>query len=228
MNDMEATEFAQAMRSVKRAKNVFLWLILLCILVQGASLVVAGFTELGGKPIIAPDEVPAEAPAATQPASAPAEDGPPEAATWNDLLRWVLPGTKFIAMVSGFLLLAPLWFAGLVALQRQGAGVAGFVSALFWALVLLAMVFPWQQLLRTSLACGALYNFGELAAGLETLRPGAGGFGAHLVFYLRFVGYPLLTVLVWGLVQIKFAGAYSRGMSTGEVRAPKPLGGTAG
>jgi hypothetical protein len=222
MKQIEATEFALAMRSVKRAKNIFLWGVLLCLLVQGSGFVLGTFTQLGPRPIVAPDH---GGPATT---TRPAESSPPangaETTTWNDLLRWVLPAAKFVAMVSAFLLLAPLWFAALVALQRQGAGVGSFLGSLFWALVLLAMVFPWQQLLRTSLACGAMYNFGELRAGIERIRSADVGLWDHLLFYLRFAAYPLVTFVVWLIVQLKFSAGYARGMSTDEVRTPPVSG----
>lgn len=218
MKQIEATEFALAMRSVKRAKNIFLWLILLCLLAQGAGFVLGAFTQLGPRPIVAPNHV--EPAATTQPADSSASSPGDEPTTWNDLLRWVLPAAKFLAMAATFLLLAPLWFAALVALQRQGAGVGSFIGSLFWALVLLAMVFPWQQLLRTSLACGALYNFGDLRIALDHVRADGAGLWDHVLFYLRFAAYPLVTFVVWLIVQLKFAAGYSRGMSTGEVRTP--------
>ena len=89
--------------------------------------------------------------------------------------------------------------------------MAGLISAFFWSLILLAMLIPWQQVLaRNTIACGALWNLGEMAARRATWGGADADWNGALLFYTRFLGYPGAALLVWLVVHVKFTRACSR------------------
>jgi len=160
-----------------------------------------------------PAATPAAGPAKDKPASRPTTQPAPRTAAekWHLALAWALPASKFVALIAAMLLLLTLLLALNLSLVGKLGGTAGLISAFFWALLLFAMVMPWQQVLaKRTLACGALFNLGELLAGrARWLAPRAGSQGA--TFYLaRFILYPLLALLLWIVVHVKFVRACMR------------------
>lgn len=254
----QPAEFLTAMRSIKAAKNVFLLLALLGLLVQIAAFVAVRWggviddsqtvTGLHGEPAArkastpendpaVPDEASEPQPAATTaPASAPrpaepaTPDGDEMAEVWVVMLTWVLPGSKFMTLAATAILAAILMFATMLAINARESGVAGIVSAALWSLLLLAMVTPWQQALNSSIACGATYNFGELIKASRDMIPRWGAPKPDtletILYYARFLAYPGLAVLVWLVVQVKFARGFGRMMRVAlgeEDASPTPM-----
>lgn len=240
----QPAEFLTAMRSVKTAKNVFLVLVLLAILVQLAAVIAVRWggvidnasavqtaTETPPPPTANEprDEMAAEPPADAEAAAQPAEDTAPpakdtkhesepggnEAAElWYVTLTWLLPGSKFVLVVATSILVVILMFATLLAINARASGVAGIVSAALWSLLLLAIITPWQQVLNTTVACGATFNFGELIARSQAIIQRWGASGPSLLeqilYYARFLAYPALALLVWLVILLKFARGYGR------------------
>lgn len=182
------SEYAEAFDSVRLAKNIFWLLIAAAIVVQLASFVLVhfvGVTDNAGQF------------ASTQPSSS--------ATWWYHMLHWVMPAVKFIALVAGLLLMLTLIFAVKLSLLERMGGVAGLMSAFFWSLVLFAILVPWQDVLVDSFASGALYSLGDLTGSRARLGE---AWTDTVIFYARFVLYPVVTVLVWLVVQMKFARGY--------------------
>jgi hypothetical protein len=196
-------EYYEAFRSVRAAKNLFWWLIAAAVVLQLAAFMLVNFVG-----VIDPLHQP---PGASQPAQAadPAQ-------RWQDVFGWALPATKFLAFASGMLLSLTLLLAVKLSLLGRLGGVAGLISAFFWSLVLLAIITPWQQVMQGAVACGALYNFDELVRAVGKVRCPWGAknvsFVTQVLFYARFIAYPVVAVLVWLMVQAKFARGY-RGMN---------------
>jgi hypothetical protein len=189
------SEYAEAFDSVRLAKNIFWLLIAAAIVVQLASFVLVQFVGVveGANQI-------------------PGTDEPVASATgWYHALHWVLPAVKFIALASGLLLVLTLMFAVKLSLLERMGGVAGLMSAFFWSLVLFVLVVPWQDVLVDSFASGALYSLGDLVASRNQMDHQWGGTILH---YARFVAYPVVTVLVWVVVQLKFARGYRQIVSS--------------
>ncbi|MGC9454465.1 MAG: hypothetical protein ACP5HU_06335 [Phycisphaerae bacterium] len=184
------SEYAEAFDSVRLAKNIFWLLIAAAIVVQLVCFVLVHFVGVTDQ---------ADQLGATQPASA--------ATGWYHVLNWIMPAFKFMALVSGLLLMLTLMFAVKLSLLERMGGVAGLMSAFFWSLVLFAVLVPWQDVLIDSFASGALYNLGDLTAARRGL---ANGWTDKVIFYARFVLYPVVAVLVWLVVQMKFARGYRR------------------
>ena len=237
--EADAWEYRDAFRTVRLVKNLLWWAAILSILAQ---LAVAAMVRYGGvldaqyaKQATAPGPAAHHQPSgrsaetsraeesrgASRPAAAGVavqSDGKAPAApdTRERALRWVLRGTKFLGLVASMLLVLTLMFAVMLSLLGRLGGTAGLMGAFFWSLILLAIVTPWQQVIRGTFACGALYNLDELvrAAGKVKCSWGVKEAGAldWTLFYARFIAYPLVTVLVWLRVQAKFARGY-RGMN---------------
>ncbi|MCK4602004.1 MAG: hypothetical protein KAU28_06035, partial [Phycisphaerae bacterium] len=200
----DAAEYAAAMRSVRLAKNI-LWLLLgLAIVIQLVSFVLVEFVGVI-------DDAPNVRIAATDaPAAEAALEKDVEAATCRyDVLSWLLPATKFLGVVTAMLLALTLLVAMKVSLVGRLGGVAGFVSAFFWSLILLAFVMPWQQILSASFARGVLYNLGQLVKEAQVVKVEWGATDVpwwdEPIYYARFIAYPAVAILVWLAVQVKFA-----------------------
>ena len=201
-----SSDYAQAFKSVRFAKNVCWWLLAFAILVQ---LVCFCLVRFAGVIDAAPQLVSPEQATAVVTYE---ENAINRARQWHTMLHWVLPGTKFLAVVSSMLLILILLFGVKLSLLGRLGGLAGLISAFFWSLILFAMVIPWQQVLKGSFVSGSVYNLGNL---VQETRKVLGTWGAtdvswldHVVYYARFILFPLVTVAVWLLVQLKFARGY--------------------
>jgi hypothetical protein len=199
-------EYYDAFRSVRCAKRLFWWLIAVALVVQLTSFVLVNFVGVIDGLYMSPS---ATAPAATEWARQATGDS---AWQWRDVFYWVLPGSKFLAFSSAILLSLTLLLAVKLSLVGRLGGVAGLISAFFWSLILLAIVTPWQQVIRGTFACGALYNLDELLRAVAKVR---GTWVTHdvsiftwILFYARFIAFPVVAVLVWLVVASKFARGY--------------------
>jgi len=209
-----SSDYVEAFASVKAAKNVFWWLIAVAIIVQLAAFVLVDFAGvLDGK---------YATPTATAPATAPADS----AQWWFSGLCWILPMSKFIGLVSALLLALTLMFAVKLSLLGRLGGAAGLTSAFFWSLILLAVVTPWQQMFRFSLACGALYNLSELIDYAKDVKSSWGAESitklSWILYYARFLLYPLIALILWLVVGIKFACGYRKLALAGPTTPQQP------
>ncbi|MBS3821064.1 MAG: hypothetical protein KGY81_04795, partial [Phycisphaerae bacterium] len=133
---------------------------------------------------------------------------------WFVSLTWVLPGSRFMIVVSAAILTIILMFATMLAINGRASGVSGVLSAALWSMFLLAVVVPWQQALNTSIACGATFNVAELLRRTSETLPRWGARTPNLMeqilYYVRFLAFPGLALLVWLVVTVKFARGYGR------------------
>jgi hypothetical protein len=134
------------------------------------------------------------------------------ASGWQVIISWGMSVSKFVAMTFGFMLVFTLLLTMDLSLLGRLGGVAGFVSAFFWSLLLLAMLIPWHEAIHMSLACGAMHNLGELQSDIQSLQSvGTKVFSWPLAaFYCRFLAYPGIALMVLLLVQAKFAKGYGQ------------------
>ena len=220
-----------AFKSVKAGKNWFMFFVALAILVQLAGFVLVNWVDVIDE-LHRPSGLEA---AATKPATQPAVE--PEAVgaatMWKDILHWVFPAGKFLAFAGGALTVIALMLTLQLSMVGRLRGIASFTSAFLWSLILLAIVTPWQQVLGGSFAAGALYNLGELTEMTATVKPSWGPSGVQLldqiIYYARFVAYPVLALLVWLAVMLKFADGYKESIvspigtvSENHPQEPKP------
>ncbi len=134
------------------------------------------------------------------------------ASYWDTFFEWTLPAMKFVAMASGLLAIVTLTFAVMLSVVGRLGGIAAFMSAFFWSLILVAMITPWQQLLHGSFASGALYNLGYLKEQASLVKGSWGAKEVELLdwifYYARFIAYPVIALLIWLAVMLKFASGH--------------------
>ncbi|HPS52498.1 MAG TPA: hypothetical protein PLK08_03000, partial [Phycisphaerae bacterium] len=128
---------------------------------------------------------------------------------WQYALNWVLAATKIIAFAAGGFLFLLQTVAGHLSLVGPAVrGIRQIISSVCWAAVLLAMLTPWQQLLRPSHVCGATFNLGDIVH-CRDIATGA-GFAVLIPYYTRFIAYPCIAILAWLMIVVKFARGYYR------------------
>lgn len=135
-----------------------------------------------------------------------------KAQIWYDQLRWILPATKFLAMVCSLLLTVTLLMGLQLAMVGRTGGAGPLASSLVWSLVLAVLLLPWQQMLPGTALTGALFSLDELLGGTQAMRllPRDMPWAGPTWYYARFVGYPVVALLVWSLVGSRFTLGYRR------------------
>jgi hypothetical protein len=219
--------FTLALGSIRAGKNWMLVLIVLSLLVQLAGFIAVRFggvidvpsaaAQLRGRQplseaVVAPATRPADAPAATRPAVEIAPGAEEASDWWYLVLLWALPGTRFLAMAMAILLTLTLLMATDVALVGRYGGVAGFVGAFFWSLLLLVVLIPWQLILTGSeYVCGACSGLSGLILHTDALPDDPSGNWFEVVYYYaRFNGLPVLALALLLIVQLKFGRGLER------------------
>ncbi len=227
--DLASSGCAEAFRSLKAGKNIFMTVVLLVLLTHLGSFLAVQF---GG--VIDPpppkDQPVAATQSATQAAEANAENTEQDTreaynrAMYEETLRWALPACRFFAVVASLLAVLTFMFAVKLAIIGRLGGIAGYMSAFLWSLILLAIITPWQQVLGSSFASGVLFNLGELTSYVEKIKSSWGastpGPLEVALYYARFIAYPVIALLVWLVVMVKFAAAYRVGFSAMQAATP--------
>jgi hypothetical protein len=226
------SEYVDALRSTRLAKNVLSALLAVCIVAQIAAFVLVHFVGVIDPPAVAvsTENVPRPAPEAgpeppgggegAEPAGAAAgrEAAPaqPEQGSidWRFHIEWILRATKFAGLVTCGLLVLVLMLAVKLSLLDRVGGAAGFLGAFYWSLVLLAIVVPWQDVLADYYVGGALFGLPELVSEVAGVKGSWGardvGIATHVLYFMRFLVYPIVSLLVWVMVQLRFGGGFRR------------------
>lgn len=129
---------------------------------------------------------------------------------WKGALHWLLPVSKFVALIFSFLLVLTTMFTIMLSLVGRLGGARGLVAAWFWSLLLLAVLVPWQNVLVGSkFAAGALFSFGEFIDARAASNPEV--FWPDQVLYFgRFLVYPLVAMIFWLVLHLKYSGGCAR------------------
>ncbi len=224
--DLASSGCAEALRSLKAGKNIFMTVVLLVLLTHIGSFLAVQFGGVIDPPPPKDQSVATTQPA-TQAAEANAEQETREAynrAMYEETLRWALPACRFFAVVASLLAVLTFMFAVKLAIIGRLGGIANYMSAFLWSLILLAMVTPWQQVLGSSFASGVLFNLGELTSYVEKIKSSWGastpGPLEVALYYARFIAYPVIALLVWLVVMVKFAAAYRAGFAAMQAAPP--------
>ncbi len=224
-------QFSEAFAIVKRAKNVFWWVLLLCLLVQLAGFVMVRFTNYVSPRLgqsaqtpathvqVKADNVVLAAESSTQPATtAPAikcetlatQQPSVQERPWYHVFCWLMPTSMFLGVIVGLLLILTLMWTVKLALLARASGMEGYMSGFFWSLIFWVLVIPWQHVMRGQIFVGATFSLQDLLNGTTDLLAGDGGRWADLFYYARFAAYPAIAVIVLLIVQSKFAAGYKR------------------
>ena len=191
-----------ALGSVRAAHAVFFLLVLLALLTQIVLYCAVRFegvkTPEGGEP--------AAAVAPTQVAGSCDAAEPESTAAWRQAIAVLVPLSRFLGLVAACLLIISYLIGLNICLAGRLGGARGLTSAFFWSVLLLALLFPWQHLLlgATVQVPGVFYSFGDLQ---ELAVAAPSGMIANLEHYTRYLGYPVLAILIALVACLRFTRA---------------------
>src|SRR5690349_24219694 len=134
-----AADYADALITARRAKNVLVLLLLLMLLVQLAIFFTARYTNLAGPTVVT-------ATATTNPTTTGAVVAEPN--QWFEKLQYVVGLTDFLGVSLSIVLSFVVLLLVQIMLVGRLIGVARVTSAFIWALVLIVLLFPWQAFLN--------------------------------------------------------------------------------
>lgn len=121
-----------------------------------------------------------------------------------------LPMARVGGLLGATLLALVLLMSLKVVLLGRLKGVAYLTSSVLWSFVLLVLIIPWNQAFAGFPVPGVLFGARELIEGTAQIAWGAEGVGweDHLLYWMRFVGYPILTLILWLTIQVQYARSY--------------------
>jgi hypothetical protein len=192
MNDpaiATAADYADAMYTARRAKNLLVLLIFVVLLLQLGLFFVARYTDY-----IIPN-----ATATTRPA-----------AFLVDWLQYLVGASAFLGIVLTIVLGLVLLLIVNIMLVGRLIGVAKTTSAYVWCLLLLVLLFPWQAFLANATFInpefkipGVLYTWSELTT-LARFGIGKSAEMPELILrWARFVAWPVAAIIIVLAIQIK-------------------------
>ncbi|MBI5723882.1 MAG: hypothetical protein HZA50_07995 [Planctomycetes bacterium] len=212
-NETVCKQHLDAFRTAKIAKNVMFGLLLLVMLAQIAGFALVYFFDVIDYAPELQNRLSARAAPTSMPAVPPAANVEVRAGEIYLLLKWGLHVSRMLAFFCSILFcLVLLLYVNLSIVSRLG-DMAGFISAFFWSLVLLAVLMPWYKLFPTELAQGALFNLEDL---IEQTRNVKNSWTAGraippeqlILYFTRFAAYPLFALIVLLVCQCRFMHGY--------------------
>ena len=228
-------DYLTAVLSVRRARTVFLIIVVLSLLVHmGAYGAARWGHQLTQKvkqvqedrelhSVSIPDTAPATQSAAGSAAARtvkpkPAEKSAAAASTrpaagddgklfHEDLIRVILPLARLAGLAASGLLMLTYLIGVNICLGGRMGGICHSTSAFFWSIALLALLVPWSNLVPATpfQLPDALYGVEQIRAGLA--QPVEGALPAVL-HYGRFFGCPVLAILAAVTSAVRFSLAY--------------------
>lgn len=215
-----AADYADALMTARRAKNVLFLILILLILAELTFFLLARFDVIR----LGPPALAAETPVATQPA---AEAVPARAA--NDLgqiVRYFVPLIMFLGVALSVVLAIVMLLLVTIMLVGRLIGVSNVTGAFIWAVLLVVVLLPWQTFLIpddvypvtgatvTSTGAvapvveqpafkwpGALYTYAELRR--DHKFPNQPVWPNAVWMWGRYVGLPVLALILLLIVQAK-------------------------
>lgn len=211
-----AADYADALMTSRRAKNVLVLLLLLLILAQLTLFFLVRFDVI---PIYAP----VADPAATQPATT----------DWRQVLHYGVALTAFLGVTLSVVLSFVLMLIVNIMLVGRLIGAGRVTGAYIWALVLVVLLFPWQAFLNhvgltpdvaTWKIPGVLYTFYEL------IDPELGAkfpnepLTIAILKWSRFVVFPLVAIVILLAIQVKSGRGLRQALGEDHTTGTDPLG----
>ncbi len=193
-----AADYADALLTARRAKNLIVLILLLLVLAQLAMFFSARYW-IDVRPSGTGVTAATIDPSSTQPAERDAR--------LIDVLHYANGVVVFLGLTLSIVLSLVVLLLVKIMLVGRLIGVSRTMSALIWSLVLVVLLFPWQAFLMNSdftsrefIIPGALYTWDELAM---NARFATSDLAPSLLKWARFVGFPLLAVILLLSIQVK-------------------------
>jgi hypothetical protein len=196
-------DFESALRTIRSARGVFFLLLVLSLLVHIAAFAAVRWGHvLEAKQALETQIASADPPPASESSEETEDVGDP--AFIAGVIQFALPFTEFVGQVSCALLAVCFLVSTQVCLAGGLGGVRGSLSAFFWMLVLLALLFPWSRWMSGMQVPGVYLVYAELEQFPQS-------FSARLpevLAYVRFLGYPILALLIVFVANGRYARGY--------------------
>jgi hypothetical protein len=210
-----AADYADALMTARRAKNLLVLVILLMLLGQLALFFTAKYSHYihvdqnavapapgtslsvtnGGVTVTLPDLT-----ATTQPSESKV----------NNLLQYAVALTGFLGITFSVVLALVVLLLAIIMLVGRLIGVARVTSAFIWSIVLIVLLFPWQAFLADAHFVsdlkipGVLYTWAELVRFAKVGVEGNTATTEQLILHWgRFVAFPVITVIITLMIQVK-------------------------
>ncbi len=192
------SDYLRAFHTTRRFKSLMMLIVLLCLALQIGAYAAVGILGVVD-PLFAQDQ--------------PSPEAAEKAGNIQFILLQAMPIAKTTAFASAALLSLGLMFAAKISLVDRLGGAAGLVGAFFWSLILLAMVTPWQDIVSSTYAWGAMTDYAGLTQAVGDVRPGwawePASKRAQVFHYTRMLGYPVAALLVLVITQLRFRRGYA-------------------
>jgi hypothetical protein len=193
-----SADYADALLSTRRAKNVLVGLLLMILLLQMGLFFAARYKINLHDP-----------------------------SRGADLLKYVIDLTDFLGVVLPIILGVILLLIILVMIQARLLGIGAVVSAFIACVVLATLMFPWQALLNAQPYTagnikipGILYTWSELVA---RARVHPDDWKLTGLFWARFVGWPVAALLILVKIYIKSASGLRAAIALPASRPVEPI-----
>jgi hypothetical protein len=192
-----AADYADALMTARRAKNLLVLLLVLLLLIQIAIFFIAKYTNL---------IVDRSATVALTPSTAPAGS-----ARWTDVLLYLSGLSVFLGVTLAIVLAMVLFLLVKIMLVGRLIGVARLTSAYIISLLVLVLLFPWQAFLSNATFSdpsfkvpGVLWTWNELMLSAKLgVGPERADVAPTILHWARFVVFPLVTVILLLMIQVK-------------------------
>ncbi|HTL29049.1 MAG TPA: hypothetical protein VL282_07510 [Tepidisphaeraceae bacterium] len=200
-----AADYADALITTRRAKNVIVLILLLILLAQ-----LAIFILVRRQPdLITPQGANITATVTVESTTQPATQSTIVTKTgrYFEYLEYLVALSDFLGVTLTIVLSFLLFLLITSMLVGRLIGVARVTSAFIWCLVLMVLLFPWQAFLG-SLSYGTtdfkipgvLYTWDELRMHANFA---SGASAESILKWARFVAFPIISVLILLAIQIK-------------------------
>ena len=217
-------QYLEAYNSLRVGKNCFWLLLLLAMAINlGTFIAVRFWPVLRGSPSFQTQLAELRVVSQATPSTQPAPLANSEASERFYLaLGVLLPLARSIGLACALLLVLSLLLSLKVSLLGRLGGVGHLTSAMLWGLILMVLMVPWNTAFPGIGVPGVLFSrAGLITATAEVTWEAAGVTWAdHVLYFVRFAAYPLVTGLIWLVVQLKYVRAF--GQATTE-EAPGPI-----
>lgn len=206
-----AADYSEAMGVARRAKSVIALLILLMLVVQLTTFFLVRYN-------VVPMPSGAISDATTQPATL-------ETSRLTDVMHY-LTGVSLLGGIGLGIVLALVMTVILhIMLVGRLIGVGKVTAALVWCGVLIVFLFPWQTFMNNAELSngdfripGVLWTWSELAARYNFANDfSASGWAPTLLGWFRFVGAPVVAIIITLLIQLRSNRGIKMAMGEDEV-----------
>lgn len=182
-----AADYSEAMGVARRAKSLLALLLLLMLITQITLFFLIRYDVIPLNKVLSG--------ATTQPSDA----------KLVDLIHY-LGGVVVLGGVAlGIILAGVLCLIAHIMLVGRLIGVGKVTSSLVWSFILIVFLFPWQTFMNTDFhIAGVLWTWGELLGKYNFNGEFTSANWANSVIgYFRFVGAPLVAIIITLLIQLK-------------------------